>query len=46
MCLALEETLEILGDAEAVAELAEAHRSYLDGDVIRGVEAARALRPS
>lgn len=42
----LEETLEILGDAEAVAQLAEAHRAYLEGDVVRGVEAVRALRPS
>ena len=42
----LEETLAVLGDGEAVAELAEAHRAYLEDDVIRGVEAARALRPS
>ncbi len=42
----LEETLEILGDEEAIAQLAEAHRAYLEGDVVRGVEAARALRPS
>ena len=42
----LEETLEILGDAEAVGQLAEAHRAYLEGDVVRGVEATRALRPS
>ena len=42
----LEETLDILGDAEAVEQLAEAHRAYLEGDVVRGVEAVRALRPS
>ncbi len=42
----LEETLEILGDEEVVAQLAEAHRAYLEGDVVRGVEAVRALRPS
>lgn len=41
----LEETLEILGDEEAVAQLADAHRAYLEGDVVRGVEAVRALRP-
>lgn len=41
----LEETLEILGDEEVVAQLAEAHRAYLEGDVVRGVEAVRALRP-
>ena len=42
----LEETLEVLGDEEVVAQLAEAHRAYLEGDVVRGVEAVRALRPS
>ncbi|HXV72773.1 MAG TPA: type II toxin-antitoxin system Phd/YefM family antitoxin [Acidimicrobiia bacterium] len=41
----LEETLAVLEDSEAVAELVEAHRAYLEGDVIRGVEAVRALRP-
>ena len=42
----LEETLAVLNDREAVAELAEAYRSYAAGDVVRGVEAVRALRPS
>jgi len=41
----LEETLAVLEDSEAVAELIEAHRAYLKGDVIRGVDAVRALRP-
>lgn len=41
----LEETMAVLEDSEAVAELVEAHRAYLEGDVIRGVEAVRALRP-
>ncbi|MGH8923096.1 MAG: type II toxin-antitoxin system Phd/YefM family antitoxin [bacterium] len=41
----LEETLAVLEDTEAVAELIEAHRAYLEGDVIRGVDAVRALRP-
>ncbi len=41
----LEETLAVLEDTEAVAELVEAHRAYLAGDVIRGVDAVRALRP-
>jgi antitoxin YefM len=41
----LEETLAVLGDSDAVAELVEAHRSYLEGDVVRGVEAVKALRP-
>lgn len=41
----LEETLAVLADSDAVAELLEAHRAYLDGDVVRGVDAVRALRP-
>lgn len=42
----LEETLAVLEDTEAVEELADAHRSYLEGDVTRGVDAVRALRRS
>ena len=41
----LEETLAVLGDSDAVAELVDAHRTYLEGDVVRGVEAVKALRP-
>ena len=41
----MEETLAVLGNSEAVTELVEAHRAYLDGDVIRGVNAVKALRP-
>ena len=41
----LEETLAVLGDSEAVEQLAEAHRAHADGDSVRGVEAVRALRP-
>ena len=41
----LEETIAVLSDSEAVAELVEAHRAYLDGDVVRGNDAIRALRP-
>ena len=40
----LEETLAVLEDSEAVAELVEAHRAYLEGNVVRGVEAVKALR--
>ena len=40
----LEETLEVLGDPEALAEIREADASYACGDVVRGVEAVRALR--
>ncbi|WP_420432698.1 type II toxin-antitoxin system Phd/YefM family antitoxin [Candidatus Poriferisocius sp.] len=42
----LEETLAILGDPEAMKELAEGERALMEGDVVRGVEAVRALRPS
>ena len=41
----LEETLAILGDSEALRELPEAHRAHAEGDVVRGVDAVRALRP-
>lgn len=41
----LEETVAVLSDADAVAELVEAHRAYLEGDVVRGVDEARAFRP-
>ncbi|MGZ8756092.1 MAG: type II toxin-antitoxin system Phd/YefM family antitoxin [Acidimicrobiia bacterium] len=41
----LEETVAVLGDSDAVAELVEAHHAYLEGDVVRGVDAVRALRP-
>ena len=42
----LEETLAVLGDSEAVEQLVEAHRAYVEGDAVRGVEAVRALRPT
>lgn len=41
----LEETLDVLGDAEALAEIREADAAYARGDVVRGVESVRALRP-
>lgn len=40
----LEETLAVLGDSEALADLVEAHRAYLDDDVVRGVDDVKALR--
>lgn len=42
----MEETLAILGDPEAMKELAKGERAFLEGDVVQGVEAVRALRPS
>jgi prevent-host-death family protein len=40
----LEETLSVLADPEALADIREADAAYARGDVIRGVEAVRALR--
>jgi prevent-host-death family protein len=42
----LEETLELLSDSEAVKALVEADVAVATGDVVRGVDAVRALRPS
>lgn len=42
---ALEETLDILSDPNALAEIREAEEAVARGDVVRGVEAIRALRP-
>ena len=40
----LEETLAILSDPDAMREIAEGERAIAEGDVVRGVEAVRALR--
>jgi prevent-host-death family protein len=40
----LEETLSVLADPEALADIREADAAYARGDVTRGVEAVRALR--
>ena len=40
----LEETLELLSDAEAVRDLVEAEAAVASGDVVRGIDAVRALR--
>lgn len=41
----LEETLSLLGDQSAIEELLEAEASVAAGDVVRGIDAVRALRP-
>jgi antitoxin YefM len=40
----LEETLSILSDPAALADIREADAAYGRGDVLRGVEAVRRLR--
>lgn len=40
----LEETLSVLNDAAALADIREADAAYARGDVTRGVEAVRQLR--
>jgi len=42
----LEETLELLSDAEAVRDLVQAEAAVASGDVVRGIDAVRALRQS
>lgn len=42
----LEETLELLSDHDAIRELVEAEAAVATGDVVRGVDAVRALRPT
>jgi prevent-host-death family protein len=41
----LEETVAVLGDPEVLADIASADAAYRVGDVLRGVEAVRRLRP-
>jgi antitoxin YefM len=43
--VALEETLELLSDPEAMAGIRESRGEVDRGDVVRGVDAVRALRP-
>jgi prevent-host-death family protein len=39
----LEETVDVLSNAEALADIREADAAYRDGDVLRGVDAVRNL---
>lgn len=41
----MEETIDLLGDREAVEALVAAEAAVAKGDVVRGVEAVRGLRP-
>jgi prevent-host-death family protein len=41
---ALEETLDLLSDKQAMGELREAEQAVAEGDVVRGVKQVRRLR--
>ncbi len=41
---ALEETLDVLSDESALADIREADAAYASGDVVRGIDAVRELR--
>jgi prevent-host-death family protein len=41
----LEETLSVLSDPQAMADIRDADAAYAKGEVIRGAGALRALRP-
>jgi prevent-host-death family protein len=40
----LEETIDVLSDSDALADIREADAAYQRGDVVRGVDAVRHLR--
>ncbi len=40
----MEETIDVLSDPQALADIREAGQAYARGDVIRGVDAVRKLR--
>ncbi len=40
----MEETISVLSDSEALADIREADAAYARGDVVRGVDAVRGLR--
>ena len=41
----LQETIDVLSDAGALADIREADAAYARGDVVRGINAVRQLRP-
>ncbi len=41
----LQETIDVLSDPQALADIREADAAYASGDVVRGAQAVRQLRP-
>ena len=41
----MEETIDVLSDPQALADIREADAAYATGDVVRGVDNVRRLRP-
>lgn len=41
----MQETIDVLSDSQAVADIREADAAYARGDVVRGSDAVRQLRP-
>ena len=41
----MQETIDVLSDPEALADIREADAAYAKGEVVRGVDAVRQLRP-
>ena len=41
----LQETIDVLSDSQALADIREADATYARDDVVRGTDAVRQLRP-